>query len=43
MKEKEEKMGQNNTLKTNSKRRKDFDWPLGIYDHCTDQEAFVLR
>jgi hypothetical protein len=19
------------------------DWPLGMYDNCTDQEAFVLR
>jgi hypothetical protein len=33
-KQKEERMGQINTMKTNSKRRN---------DHCTDQEAFVLR
>jgi hypothetical protein len=23
--------------------KKTYDWPLGMYDHCTDQEAFVLR
>jgi hypothetical protein len=35
-------MGQINTIKTNSKRAT-FDWPLGMYDHCTDQEGLVLR
>jgi hypothetical protein len=34
-KEKEERMGQINTMKTNSKRRNDL--------HFTDQAAFVLR
>jgi hypothetical protein len=37
-------MGQINKMKTNSKRRKRTnDWPLGMYDHCTNQEAFVLQ
>jgi hypothetical protein len=42
-KEKGEKIGQVNTMKTNSKRRKDLLCPLGMYDHVTDQAAFVLR
>jgi hypothetical protein len=30
-------------MKTNSKRKKYlYDWPLGVYDHCTDQEAFRI-
>jgi hypothetical protein len=32
-KEKEDKMEQNNRMKTNSKRSND--WPLEMYDHCT--------
>jgi hypothetical protein len=42
-KEKEEKMGLIITMKTNSNGERTYDWPLVMYDHCTDQEAFVLR
>jgi hypothetical protein len=38
-KEKEEKMAKIN----GSNGERTYDWPLGMYDHCTDHEVSVLR
>jgi hypothetical protein len=42
-KKKKKKWDKSTQYRSTANGERTYDWPVGMYDHCTDQEAFVLR